>query len=267
AASGCLADKGWIATREILTGSSSSSRPCGFRPHNGWQSRDVAAGSAGSGHRSCGLCFANIPSSVQIGAKLATGAGMTARQFVIGWCDLKWLRVLTTDTAWSFADRCRSEPRIDSALLALVFSIFSSRTGFFQRFGCWDDRRSGRRQSRRVKSWLAQTAFWAARHWSIHPLRPAERVTRRREGRGRQRERDGRENASHGAAGIVRGVRLQHGPFTDGAAMVHFARVAVGLAAAVAAMASLGAQAPASRTSGQRDLPNPDRPGQNWPTP
>jgi DNA-binding beta-propeller fold protein YncE len=48
--------------------------------------------------------------------------------------------------------------------------------------------------------------------------------------------------------------------------MVDFARVAVGLAAAVATMASLGAQAPASRTSGQRDLPNPYRLVENWPT-
>jgi len=48
--------------------------------------------------------------------------------------------------------------------------------------------------------------------------------------------------------------------------MVHFARVVVGLAAAVATMASLGAQVPASRTSGQRDLPNPYRLVENWPT-
>jgi len=47
---------------------------------------------------------------------------------------------------------------------------------------------------------------------------------------------------------------------------MHFARVAVDLAAAVATMASLGAQAPASRTSGQRDLPNPYRLVENWPT-
>jgi sugar lactone lactonase YvrE len=48
--------------------------------------------------------------------------------------------------------------------------------------------------------------------------------------------------------------------------MVHFARVAVDLAAAVATIASLGAQAPASRASGQRDLPNPYRLVENWPT-
>src|SRR5262245_24964462 len=69
-----------------------------------------------------------------------------------------------------------------------------------------------------------------------------------------------------GATGIVRGILLRHGPFTDGAAMVHLARVATGLAAAVATMASLGVQAPASRTSGQRDLPNPYRLVENWPT-
>ena len=48
--------------------------------------------------------------------------------------------------------------------------------------------------------------------------------------------------------------------------MVHFARVVVGLAAAVATMASLGAEAPASRRAGQRDLPNPYRLVENWPT-
>ena len=48
--------------------------------------------------------------------------------------------------------------------------------------------------------------------------------------------------------------------------MVHFARVAVGLAAAVATMASLGAEAPASRRAGQRDLPKPYRLVENWPT-
>src|SRR5262245_34906815 len=68
-------------------------------------------------------------------------------------------------------------------------------------------------------------AFWASRHWIIHALRPGERGTRRRDGR--ERERDGREkNARRGWYSAWRPPSTR--TFTDGAAMVHFARVAVG---------------------------------------